>query len=186
MKPQGHYHVDVFRADGRYLRGFTLQRVGETSTYRVVDDCGIFFPRDTALSEPLPVGEALRQALAETRKHVDGAITPVFGSAPFDLLGYEPPRFFKPDQEVGPDGRPGRPIPRGTDLVLACAEAAIGNKSEYGKIVVNGRELRFRCDCSSHVDLWVELPEGGAWLTRKTLREIGELAATRHGVTVAW
>ena len=77
-------------------------------------------------------------------------------------------------------------VPRGADLPLACAEAAIGNKLEYGKMVVSGRELRVRCDCSSHVDLWIELPEGGAWLTRGALREVGELAARKHGVTVAW
>ena len=35
------------------------------------------------------------------------------------------------------------------------------------------------------VDIWMELPDRGAWLTRATLEEIGAAAAKRCGVTIA-
>jgi hypothetical protein len=76
-------------------------------------------------------------------------------------------------------------VPGAGDPAIACAEAALGNKVDSGSIVVNGRALRFRCDCLSHVDLWMALPAGGAWLTGAALRQIAEAAAQRHGVTLA-
>ena len=294
MRHEGHYHVDVFRADGRYLRGFTLQRDGESILYRVVDDGGFVSPQVALLTEPLPLEEALRRALAETRKHVRGPITPAFWMEALAPLGYERPRLFRPYQQIGDDGRAregvifrfrrglpkgpvlveleedgvgiySRPkgawwahfalgrstrralydpaalkplgivrerspawlrdlrfafdllfqlfeiapggakvervrfqnpssgavmvdrdlVPRGPDPAAACAEAAIGNKVEEGRIVVNERALRFRCECLARVDVWMELPGGGGWLSRAALRELAAAAAKRHGVIVA-
>lgn len=294
MSPQGHYHVDVFRADRRFVRGFTLQRIGETALYRVCDDAGFLYPTETFLSDPASLEEALRLALAETRRHVHGPITPAFWMHALRALGYEPPRLFRPRQEIGADGRPrsgatfrwrrrspkdavivaaeedgvgiyGSPkgawrthfalsrwalrslrdsslekpialvrqrspawlrdltfafdvlfrvleaapgsapvadvrfenppsgfvflesdlVPRGPDLATACAQAAIGNKVEYGRLVVNGSALPFRCDCGAQVDLWMGLPRGGEWLTRAALAAIAADAAGRHGVPLA-
>jgi hypothetical protein len=294
-RPQGHYHVDVFRADGAFVRGLTLQQVQEGAPhYRIVDDAGVISPPGTVLSEPLPLEEALRQALMETRKHLHVPITPVYGSAPYELLGYERPRLFRTGQEVGQDGRPREGVrfrwkrriargqlnvdleedgigiygwPKGAlwasfplsrrarraltdpgaekplafvrarspgwlrdltfafdllfrlleaapggskvervrfenpsagaifvpsdlapaagDLPTACAEAAVGNKVDKGTLIVNDRALQFRCDCLSHVDLWMALPDGAAWLTRVALQEIAKATAERHGVVIA-
>jgi len=49
-----------------------------------------------------------------------------------------------------------------------------------GRILVNGRALRFRCERIARVFLWMELPDG-SWLTRAALREIRDAAAQRHG-----
>ena len=89
------------------MRGFTLQRERASDRYRIVDDAGVATTPGTVVSEPLPLDEALRQALAATRKHVRGPMNPAFGSAPFELLGYERPRLFRPGCEVSEDGRAG-------------------------------------------------------------------------------
>jgi len=38
MSPQGHYHVDVFQADRRVVRGFTLQSCEGSDLYRRAGD----------------------------------------------------------------------------------------------------------------------------------------------------
>ena len=294
MNLQGHYHVDVFDADGRFVRGVTLQQVRGTPHYKVFDDLGLLGPPNRELTEPLPLAEALRVALVQMKKHIRGPITPVLGSAPFDMLGYEWPGFFGACDEIGDDGRP-RPgkrrprfwrghrekvlvtieergigiyssprgawrasfalsrrarrsltdpsvakpltqvrersptwlrdlefafdllfavlesapgaakvesvrfenpangavfvetdlVPRSGDQAQACAEAVLGNKVEGGKLIVGRRGLRFRCDCLARVDLWMELPGDGEWLSPSALRELAEPIAARHGVPLA-
>ena len=172
MSPQGHYHVDVFRADRRFVRALTLQRVGETALYRVCDDS----------QKPIAPVRQRNPAWLRDLTFAFDVLFRVFEAAPggspvADVRFENPPSgFVFVESDL---------VPRGPDLATACAEAAIGNKVEYGRIVVNGSALPFRCDCGAQVDLWMGLPRAGAWLTRAALREIAADAARRHGAPIA-
>ena len=65
------------------------------------------------------------------------------------------------------------PVPRPPSATKSTKDASL----------INERPLRFRCDCLAHVNLWMALPDGGAWLSRAALQEIAEQAAMDHGVT---
>lgn len=115
MSGAGHYHVDVFAGPKeKFVRGFTLQR-DANGAYVVYDDFGLAGTPKAALSDPLPLDEALRVALVKMHPLIEKPLRPVW-SAPFALLGYTRQTFrqrlrkiFRRDPTefvVGPDGRP--------------------------------------------------------------------------------
>jgi hypothetical protein len=124
-----HYHIHVLRGKSqRFVRGLTVVQSGESTdasaaSFEVWDDMGEFGEAGRPLSEPLPLAEALRRALAITAQHITEPFEPLPGSAPFELLGYGKPRRIGrrwllfpryeklPDDanHVGPDGLPKHP-----------------------------------------------------------------------------
>lgn len=124
-----HYHIHVLRGKSRrFVRGLTVvQSPASTDVpapfFEVWDDMGQFGEAGRRLSEPLPLAEALRRALAVTAQHITEPFEPLLRSAPFELLGYRRPRrigrrwllFPRYEQlpenanQVGPDGLPRDP-----------------------------------------------------------------------------
>ena len=110
----GHHHVDVFSGPARkFVRGFTLLPYGQG--WVVYDEIGLLgSPR--ALSDPLSLAQALKLALTKLHATCERPLRPVWGSAPFEVLGYRRPRWKamlaailrRPDDdpEIGPDGLP--------------------------------------------------------------------------------
>ena len=117
-KVAGHYHVDVFAgAKQSYVRGFTLLPDGSGS-WVVHDEIGLLgAPR--AISDPLSLPDAVRFAFARLYEVCEKPLRPVWGTAPYELLGYARPslsRIFdflrRRKTEVvaiGPDGLPSGP-----------------------------------------------------------------------------
>jgi hypothetical protein len=114
-----HYHVDVFAGEEmRYFRGLVLSQ-DEAETWTIVDDFGVIGERDQRLASGLSLNEAIRRALVMLRETLGEPITPVWATAPYELLGYvrrAPPRRFpwprrvreQTVDRVGADGRPER------------------------------------------------------------------------------
>ncbi len=106
-----HYHVDVFAGEERrYVRGFVLWEA--EGGWEILDDMGLAVERLQVLAEGLLLEEAILRALSILHRILGPPLYPVWGTAPYELVGYVAPkvglfgRGSLPQLLVGPDGRP--------------------------------------------------------------------------------
>lgn len=113
-----HHHVDVFVGEERrYVRGLVLRKMAPG--WQIYDDLGLAGEREKVFGEGLTLEEGLVKALSILHSILGPPLYPVWGTAPYELAGYERPRsrFWPPwrlgkgalsEIRVGKDGRPER------------------------------------------------------------------------------